>query len=133
MMKHKFERETKQTLCRMCDDHCALNVYLENEKIVDIDGYAEHPWNKGRTCSKARAAVDMIYHPDRLLMPLKKTSKGWREIDLEQALDEIAEKIKQIQKEHGTRGVTIWQGEATGFNQQQELGKRFCQALRKNY
>ncbi len=129
MMQNKLEREHKQTLCRMCDDHCALNVYLEDGKIVDIDGYAHHPWNKGRTCSKARAAIDMIYHPDRLLKPLKKTGKGWLEIELEQALDEIAEKVKKIQKKYGSRGVTVWKGEATGFNQQEELAKRFCQAL----
>ena len=124
-----MQREQKQTLCRMCDDHCALNIYLEEGRVVDIDGYAQHPWNKGRTCSKARAAIDMIYHPDRLLKPLKKTENGWLEIELEQALDEIAEKIKSIQEEYGSRGMTIWKGEATGFNQQEELAKRFCQAL----
>ena len=69
------ERETVQTLCRMCDDRCAINVYLEDGKIVDIDGYKEHPWNRGRLCVKARAAVDMVYHPERLLKPLKRTKR----------------------------------------------------------
>lgn len=128
-MEEKLQREQKQTLCRMCDDHCALNIYLEKGRVVDLDGYAQHPWNKGRTCSKARATIDMIYHPDRLLKPLKKTENGWSEMELEQALDEIAEKIKSIQEEYGSRGMTVWKGEATGFNQQEELAKRFCQAL----
>ena len=44
-------RQVFQTLCRMCDDHCALNVYVEEGRIVDVDGFAAHPWNRGRLCS----------------------------------------------------------------------------------
>ncbi|MDN5344154.1 MAG: Molybdopterin oxidoreductase Fe4S4 domain [Clostridia bacterium] len=42
------ERLVKQTLCRMCDDRCAINVYFEDGKIVDIDGYDSLPgWFAG--------------------------------------------------------------------------------------
>ena len=91
------QREIVTTLCRMCDDHCAIDVSLEDGVIVDIQGHEHHPWNQGRTCTKARAAIDMVYHPDRIKKPLKRTTDGWQEIELETALDEIAEKIKKIQ------------------------------------
>jgi anaerobic selenocysteine-containing dehydrogenase len=123
------ERRTVQTLCRMCDDRCAINVYLEDGRIVDIDGYKDHPWNRGRLCVKARAAVDMVYHPDRLLKPLKKTGRGFEEIPLAQALDEIAERISAIKDEHGARSVSIWKGEAIGFAQEEEMARRFVHAL----
>jgi len=123
------QREIVTTLCRMCDDHCAIDVSLEDGIIVDIQGQENHPWNQGRTCTKARAAIDMVYHPDRLKKPLKRTVDGWQEIELETALDEIADKIRKIQSKYGDRSMTVWKGEATGFNQQEELAKRFCQAM----
>ena len=41
-------RETQKTLCRMCDDRCGIDVYLEDGRIVDIVGNADHVWNRGR-------------------------------------------------------------------------------------
>jgi len=123
------QKQTVQTLCRMCDDRCAINVYLEDGRIVDIDGYKDHPWNRGRLCVKARAAVDMVYHPDRLLKPLKKTKKGFEEIPLEQALDEIAERLSAIKEKHGARSISIWKGEAIGFAQEEDMARRFVHAL----
>ena len=113
----------------MCDDRCAVNVYLEDGRIVDIDGYKEHPWNRGRLCVKARAAVDMVYHPDRLNKPLKRTAGGWQEIPLGQALDEIAARVLDIKERHGTRSISVWKGEAVGFAQEEELPRRFLHAL----
>ena len=122
-------RQVFQTLCRMCDDHCAINVYMEEGRVVDIDGYAEHPWNRGRLCSKGRAAVDLVYHPDRLWKPLKRTPAGWQEIPLEQALDEIAGKLARIRDAHGARSIGVWKGEAVGFAQQEDLARRFAHAI----
>lgn len=122
-------KEVMQSMCRMCDDHCGINVYLEDGRVVDIDGFADHPWNKGRICSKGRGAVDMIYSPQRITTPLKKVDGRWQEINLSTALDEIAEKMKQIKAEHGPRGMSVWKGEAIGFAQEEEIARRFCHAF----
>ncbi len=118
------------TFCRMCDNHCAITVYRGSDgRIIDIDSYPDHPWNRGRICSKAGGAVEIVNHPDRLLRPLKKSASGWQEIDLEQALDEIAERVIDIQEAYGPDSMSVWKGEATSFNQQEHLAKRFCRAL----
>jgi anaerobic selenocysteine-containing dehydrogenase len=122
-------REVQQTLCRMCDDRCGIDVHLEDGRIVDILGNKEHLWNRGRLCVKARAAVDMVYHPDRILKPLKRTDGGWQEIPLEQALDEIAARLAAIKAEHGPRSIGVWKGEAIGFGQQETIARRFAHAL----
>ncbi len=122
-------RQVFQTLCRMCDDHCAINAYMEEGRIVDLDGYAEHPWNRGRLCSKGRAAIDLVYHPDRLWKPLKRTGDGWEEIPLEQALDEIADRLARIREAHGARSIGVWKGEAVGFAQQEQVARRFTHAI----
>ena len=122
-------REVQQTLCRMCDDRCGIDVHLEDGRIVDILGNKDHLWNRGRLCVKARAAVDMVYHPDRILAPLKRTADGWQQIPLEQALDEIAARLTAVKEQYGPRGVAVWKGEAIGFGQQENLARRFVHAL----
>jgi formate dehydrogenase (coenzyme F420) alpha subunit len=118
-----------RTLCRMCDDRCGIEVHLEDGRIVDIRANEHHTWNRGRLCVKARAAVDMVYHPDRLLAPLKRTGEGWQEIPLQQALDEIAARVAEVQEKHGPRSVSVWKGEAIGFGQQETLARRFIHAI----
>jgi len=122
-------REIQQTLCRMCDDRCGIDVHLEDGRIVDILGNKDHLWNRGRLCVKARAAVDMVYHPDRILAPLKRTADGWQKIPLEQALDEIAARLVEIRERHGARSLSVWKGEAIGFGQQENLARRFVHAV----
>jgi formate dehydrogenase (coenzyme F420) alpha subunit len=123
------ERSIEKTLCRMCDDRCGIEVHLEDGRVIDIRPNNDHPWNRGKVCVKARAAIDMVYHPDRLLAPLKRTAAGWREIPLEQALDEIADRLKEIAGRHGARSVSVWKGEAVGFMQQEDMARRFIHAI----
>jgi anaerobic selenocysteine-containing dehydrogenase len=112
----------------MCDDHCGINVYTENGKIVDIDG-SNHYWNKGRLCVKGRAGVDFFNNENRILKPLKKVDGKFVEIELEQALDEIAAKMLEIKAKDGARALSIWKGEAVGFAQQEEIARRFIHAI----
>lgn len=123
------EKKVVQTLCRMCDDHCGINVYTEDGKVVDIDGNKDHPWNRGRLCIKGPTGVALINAPDRIRKPLKKTENGFVEIPLDQALEEIAEKIKKLQSEHGDAAMSIWKGEAVGFMQEEEMARRFIHAI----
>lgn len=122
-------REVQQSLCRMCDDRCGIDVHLEDGRIVDIVGNKAHQWNRGRLCVKARAAVDMVYHQERVLKPLKRTPAGWEEIPLQQALDEIAERLAEIRECHGARAISVWKGEAIGFGQQENIARRFVHAI----
>ena len=119
-----------QTLCRQCDMHCGLNVHIAKGKIRKVSGLKEHLHSRGRTCAKGRAAVDLVYHPDRLLKPLKRNADGtFSEISHERAMDEIAEKIRGIKAKHGARALGAWTGEAVGIFQQREYARRFVHAF----
>ena len=122
-------KEIHSTLCRMCDEHCALDIHLEQGRICAIRGHESHPWSKGRVCGKAQAAIAMAYSRDRILKPLKKVGGKWAEIELAKALDEIAEKLSEIKKNYGARSVGVWKGEAIGFAQESDLYRRFIQAF----
>lgn len=129
MENQSTKKEYFTSLCRMCDNRCGINVVVENGTIVDITGLKEHKWNHGRLCVKGRLAVDMVNAPDRILKPLKRIGNDWQEIDLEQAYDEIAERIKDIQATWGERSMSVWKGEALGFLTQENLYRRFIQAI----
>lgn len=121
--------EIYNSLCRMCDDHCGIKVIVQDGRVVDIQALENHPWNRGRLCVKGGMGVDQVNAPDRLLEPLKKKGRDWMEIPLEQALDEIAERIIHLQKKYGDRAVGLWKGEAVGFQTQEGLARRFIHAI----
>jgi anaerobic selenocysteine-containing dehydrogenase len=118
------------TLCRMCDTRCAINVHLKDGVIMDVTPFDGHPVNQGRMCPRGGAIIDMFYHRDRLLKPLKKQPSGdYAEISYEQALDEISERMQVLKKTHGARSVGIWKGEGVGFLQQEEYARRFARSF----
>ena len=89
------------TDCTLCYHSCGTSVTVEDGKAVKIKGLSSHPINQGRLCPKGANALDVIYSPDRVKTPLKRTGTGFEEISWEQALDEIAEKLLRLKKDHG--------------------------------
>lgn len=131
-MKHKtvVQDGVVQTCCRQCDMHCGVNVHVKGGKIIKISGNSEHPEYQGRICPKATAAIDLVYHPDRLLQPLKKMPNGsFAEISYQDALDEISDKILGLKEKYGAGTLATWTGEAIGFSQQEEYSRRFIHAF----
>ena len=118
------------TLCRQCDMHCGLTVRVGSGRIAAITGLASHPQNRGRICAKAVAARELVYHPDRLVQPLKRQPDGlFVPISLHRALDEIAEKMIAVRQRCGAGSVGVWTGEAVGFDQQADYARRFIHAF----
>ncbi len=118
------------TLCRMCDTRCALNVCLNDGVIVDISPFPDHPVNRGRMCPRGGAAIDVFYHPERILRPLKKQPDGsFEPVSRKQALDEISERMLSIKEKEAAGSVGVWKGEAVGFYQQEQYARRFIHAF----
>jgi anaerobic selenocysteine-containing dehydrogenase len=119
-----------QTLCRMCDTRCAVNVHIKDGIIAAITPFEGHPVNQGKMCPRGSAAIDQFYHLNRITQPLKKRSDGtFVEISRRQALDEIAQKINQLAQSHGAETIGVWKGEGVGFHQQEKYVRRFAHAL----
>jgi anaerobic selenocysteine-containing dehydrogenase len=114
----------------MCDTRCAINVHLKDGVICDITAFKGHPVNQGRICPRGSAAVDLFYHRDRILKPLKRQADGtFIQISYQQAMDEIAAKLQALKKKYGARTVGAWKGEGVGFYQQEEYVRRFIHAF----
>ena len=95
-----MRREMKlvKTSCGFCPQSCGMNVYLDQGRIVRVEGMAEHPWSRGLLCPKGEAAAELLYHPERLTRPLRRENGGWRRISWDEALDLIVDKLAEIRE-----------------------------------
>ncbi len=63
--------------------------------------------------------------PDRLRRPLRRTAGGWAEVGWDEALDEAAERLAEIQRAHGRNAVAIYQGNPVVHNHGSVLFSQF--------
>jgi anaerobic selenocysteine-containing dehydrogenase len=88
------------TVCFNCESACGLLAYVDKTslEIKKFEGNPAHPGSRGRNCAKGPATHNQIYDPERILYPLKRVGERgegkWKQITWEQALDEIAEKMR---------------------------------------
>ncbi|MBL7119404.1 MAG: molybdopterin-dependent oxidoreductase [Dehalococcoidia bacterium] len=124
------EHRVVKTACEMCWRGCGLDVYVENGKIVKVEGMSEHPYTRGDICVKARQIVEHVYHKDRLQYPMKKENGSWKRISWDEALDTIATKLTDYKEKYGAASHGIFVGDPvsllgiTGW----EMIQRFCDA-----
>ena len=92
--------------CTQCRSRCGCVAVVEDGKLTGIDPLPGHPSGE-KLCPKGRAAPELVYHPDRLTRPLRRTAPkgaadpGWEPISWDAALDEIAGRMATVAREHG--------------------------------
>lgn len=103
---------TRKTFCRICSAYCGLELDVEGDRIVAIRGDRSHPMSKGFTCEKGRQAHHQADGGHRILHAQSRPSRdeAFAALDREQALDEIAAKLRAIIDEHGPRAVALYRG-----------------------
>jgi anaerobic selenocysteine-containing dehydrogenase len=116
--------------CNLCEAMCGIVIEHEGQKILSIRGDDEDPLSRGHICPKAVSLGDIHHDPDRLREPLKRTESGWETIPWEQAFDEIAARLKEIQRKYGRHSVGVYQGNPSVHNYGTMLfGQLFIRSL----
>ncbi|MED5050270.1 molybdopterin-dependent oxidoreductase [Anoxybacillus rupiensis] len=88
-----------------CWDTCGLKVTVHDGKVIKVDGDDRHPITRGKICGRGRMLEARTNSQERLLYPLKKVNGTFMRISWEQALDEIAEKMREIKEKYKTTAV----------------------------
>jgi anaerobic selenocysteine-containing dehydrogenase len=93
-----------------CPDTCATVTEVRDGRAVRFSGASDHPITQGWLCAKVRPYLERVYHPDRLLYPLRRVGpKGgvaqWRRISWDEALGEITDRWQAIIAEHGAAAI----------------------------
>jgi len=92
------------TSCLNCPTRCAIKVRVVNGKVVRIIGNPESNYSDGKTCPRSHVGLQVLYNPDRIEKPMRRTNykKGrdddpqWEEIEWEDALAEIQGNLNTI-------------------------------------
>jgi len=103
-----------KSYCRLCQGFCGMDVTLDDAgHVQSVRGDHDNPATQGYACVKGLDAPAGLYGPKRILKPRKRVGESYIEIPLEQALDEIAEKIGTIIEEDGPRSMAFMRGTGT--------------------
>ncbi len=89
-----------------CPDTCALEWTVADGRVTAVRGATDHSPTGGTLCTKVAFYPERIHSPDRLLYPLRRVgAKGpqarFERISWDQALDEIADRLRQLADAHG--------------------------------
>jgi anaerobic selenocysteine-containing dehydrogenase len=83
-----------------CPDTCGMVVTVEAGRAVGLRGDRDHPFTRGFLCQKVANYLDRVYHPDRVLHPLRRVGrKGegrFERVTWADAAREIAARFKDI-------------------------------------
>jgi anaerobic selenocysteine-containing dehydrogenase len=104
-------RVTKTSTCRLCTALCPIVVTIEDGRAVEVHGDREAPLFEGYTCPKGRALPEIHSNPQRLLHSLRKRPDGTHEpIGSGTAVEEIADRLRDVVDRHGPNSVAIYIG-----------------------
>lgn len=118
-----------------CPDTCSLLVTVHDGKAVALRGNPDHAFTRGFLCSKVNHYLERVYHPERLLYPLRRSGpKGsgrFERIGWDKALDQIVHKIREISDSaDGPQAILPYSYAGTmGQIQGSSLDRRFFHVL----
>ena len=108
------DKRPYKSVCRICHGGCGALLFVKDNRLVRVKPDKDSPFSNGQMCIKGLATAEMMYHPNRIIHPLKRMGtrggKQWKKISWETAFTEIAEKIKKIKNESGPEAIAIGQG-----------------------
>ena len=106
-----------KSICPYCAVGCGQNVYVKNEKVIQIEGDPDSPISRGRLCPKGSASLQLTTGPQREKYALYRAphAADWQRIELDRAMDMIADRVIKTRRE-------TWEWESDGVRTRRTLG-----------
>jgi formate dehydrogenase major subunit len=106
-----------KSVCPYCAVGCGQNVYVKDEKVIQIEGDPDSPVSRGRLCPKGSASLQLTTGDARQYRVRYRRPFGtdWEDLDLDTAMDMIADRVLAARR-HG------WQWEVNGARTRRTLG-----------
>ncbi len=118
------------TVCGQCPAGCGIMVRVVEGRAIKIDGLPSHPSNRGKTCPKGQNGLQVLYDPDRIRGPMKRTGErgagDWQAVSWEEAIAEVASRLSELRASAEPHTAVVLAGRVQG--QMEGLLRRFCQA-----
>ncbi len=106
-----LETTIRESVCALdCPDCCSLLINIDAQgRGSRLRGNPKHPITQGFLCGKVARYLEREYSPERLLYPQKRTGRKGKgqfaRVSWDEALEEIAEKLKAISAEYGSEAI----------------------------
>jgi formate dehydrogenase major subunit len=109
--------KTVKSICPYCAVGCAQNVFVKDEKVVQIEGDPDSPVSRGHLCPKGSASLQLTTGDARQYKMLYRRpgGTGWEPLELDQAMDMIADRVIEARRQG-------WQSEYDGRRTRRTLG-----------
>jgi formate dehydrogenase major subunit len=93
--------EVVKSICPYCAVGCGQNVYVKGGEVTQIEGDPDSPISRGRLCPKGAASRNYVQSPMREYKVKYRRPYGteWEDLDLETAVDMIADRILKTREE----------------------------------
>ena len=102
-------------ICGVCAAGCGVHMQFENDQLKSLVPWKGHP--RGVICPRGVKGPEIVYSEDRLTTPLKRVGpRGAGEfepVSWDEALDDIAGRIKKVVADHGPQALTLYTGRGT--------------------
>ena len=95
------DSNTVPSICPFCSVGCATLIHTKAGEIINIEGDPRSPHNEGTLCPKGAAIYQLHKNPNRPTQVLHRRpgATSWDVVDLEWAMDRVAELTKQSRDE----------------------------------
>ena len=106
-----------KSVCPYCAVGCAQNVYVQDDKVTQIEGDPDSPVSRGRLCPKGSASLQLTTGDARQYQVLYRRPNGtdWETLDLDTAMDMIADRVLDARRQG-------WQWDVNGERTRRTLG-----------
>jgi formate dehydrogenase major subunit len=106
-----------KSVCPYCAVGCGQDVYVKNDRVVQIEGDPGSPISRGRLCPKGSASLQLTTGSARQQRVLYRRPFGteWEHLDLDTAMDMIADRVIEARN-------AGWQWEHHGARTRRTLG-----------
>jgi formate dehydrogenase major subunit len=130
------------SICPFCSVGCATLIHVSNGEIINIEGDPRSPHNEGTLCPKGAAIYQLHRNPNRPTKVLHRRpgATEWQEVELEWAMDRIAELTRTSRDETFVERLPDGQlvnsttsifhlGGATLDSEFNHIAQKFCRGL----
>jgi anaerobic selenocysteine-containing dehydrogenase len=119
--------------CVLCAQNCGLEIFIDDNKIQKVRADKENPRSQGYCCRKGMNVAYHEHHAQRLTHPLKRIGDKFEKISWDDAIGEIAEKLRTIVDTHGPRSFAYMGGGGQGCHFEAAFGVRLLRGLGSRY
>lgn len=91
-----------RSICPFCAVGCGQLIFHRDGKIVSVEGDPASPISEGHLCPKGAATEELLTHAGRATKVKYRApyATGWTELDLETAMDMVAERVWTSRDRH---------------------------------